>query len=46
MPVAAYVLQDFKSKDDMTVDEMLESAVKAATAILTDGLDNAMNKFN
>lgn len=46
MPVVAYVLQDFKSNDDIEVDIMLDNAVKAATSIVTDGIDLAMNKYN
>lgn len=46
MDPAAYVLQDF-SKDEMKdLSAILDRAADAALAFVTDGLDNAMNKYN
>ncbi len=46
MPVEAYVLQKFKPDEWQAMVVTYERAAQAVKAILTDGLDNAMNQFN
>lgn len=46
MDPAAYVLQDFSSKEMETVSATLDRAVDAALAWVSAGLNNAMNQFN
>lgn len=46
MPVEAYVLQDFKPDEWEAMLIIYQRSVQAIEAILTDGLDNAMNQFN
>jgi PTH1 family peptidyl-tRNA hydrolase len=46
MDAAAYVLQDFPESDRSLLDEVLDSGVEAVLTFVTDGIDEAMNKFN
>jgi PTH1 family peptidyl-tRNA hydrolase len=46
MDAAAYVLQDFLSAEQTTVDIMLEQAVDAILLFVKDGLEAAMNRYN
>jgi PTH1 family peptidyl-tRNA hydrolase len=46
MPAEAYVLQKFKPDEWTAMVATYERAVEAVKAILTDGLDQAMNRFN
>jgi PTH1 family peptidyl-tRNA hydrolase len=46
MPAEAYVLQKFTPAEWEAMVNTYETAVDALKSILTDGLDNAMNKFN
>jgi PTH1 family peptidyl-tRNA hydrolase len=46
MDAAAYVLQEFSSKELQTVSETLDRAADAALTWVTEGLNAAMNKFN
>ena len=46
MPAEAYVLQKFKPAEWEAMIITYERAVEAIEAILRDGLDNAMNRFN
>ncbi|MCA9976396.1 MAG: aminoacyl-tRNA hydrolase [Anaerolineales bacterium] len=46
MPPAAYVLQDFGKEDEPVVVELIDTAVKAVAAFLTDGINLAMSKYN
>jgi peptidyl-tRNA hydrolase len=46
MPVEAYVLQKFKPDEWQEMVATYELAVDAVKAVLTDGIDNAMNQFN
>jgi PTH1 family peptidyl-tRNA hydrolase len=46
MPVEAYVLQKFRAEEWPEMTATYARAVQAVSAILTDGLDNAMNRFN
>jgi PTH1 family peptidyl-tRNA hydrolase len=46
MPAEAYVLQKFKPAEWEEMVNTYQKATEALTAILTNGLDNAMNKFN
>lgn len=46
MPAEAYVLQKFKADEWLDMTATYTRAVEAVVAILTDGLDTAMNKFN
>jgi PTH1 family peptidyl-tRNA hydrolase len=46
MDAAAYVLQEFTSKELLTVSETLDRATEAALTFVTEGLNAAMNKFN
>lgn len=46
MPTEAYVLQKFKPDEWAAMVATYERGVEAVISILTDGLDNAMNKFN
>lgn len=46
MPVHAYVLQDFAKDELPLVDEMLETAVSAIETFVSEGIQQAMNKYN
>lgn len=46
MPVEAYVLQKFKPEEWATMVVTYERGVEAVKAVLTEGLDYAMNHFN
>lgn len=46
MDPAHYVLQDFPSKDLITLSQVLDRASDAVQTWVLDGLDSAMNKFN
>jgi peptidyl-tRNA hydrolase, PTH1 family len=46
MPVEAFVLQKFKKDEWEAMLTTYERGVETIKAILTDGLDNAMNQFN
>lgn len=46
MPVSAHVLQDFKKDDLPLLDEILDTAVRAAETFLSDGIELAMSRFN
>ncbi|MEN4041207.1 MAG: aminoacyl-tRNA hydrolase [Anaerolineaceae bacterium] len=46
MDAAAYVLQDFSPGEQQLLDLVLQRAVEAAQVFLTDGLEQAMNRFN
>jgi peptidyl-tRNA hydrolase, PTH1 family len=46
MDAAAYVLQEFTSKELLIVSETLDKAAEAALTFVTEGLNAAMNKFN
>lgn len=46
MDLADYVLGHFGGEDLAAIKEGIENAVQAAGVILTDGMDNAMNRFN
>ncbi len=46
MPGKAFVLQKFKPAEWEAMVTTCERAVEAIQLILTDGMDNAMNKFN
>lgn len=46
MPVEAYVLQKFKPDEWQAMVEVYERAAIAVKAILTEGIDRAMNQFN
>ncbi len=46
MDAAAYVLQEFSSKELLAVSETLDRAADAALTFVTEGLNAAMNKFN
>jgi PTH1 family peptidyl-tRNA hydrolase len=46
MDAAAYVLQEFTSKELLQVSETLDRAAEAALTWVTDGLNTAMNRFN
>ena len=43
---ARYVLGPFRKAQYPLIDEILETAAKAARTILTDGVDAAMNQYN
>jgi PTH1 family peptidyl-tRNA hydrolase len=43
---ASYVLAQFKKSQYEAVDRMLDTAADAVTAIVTDGAQAAMNRFN
>jgi PTH1 family peptidyl-tRNA hydrolase len=43
---AAYVLRDFAAADMEVLSTVLDRALEAALAFVTEGLDRAMNKFN
>ena len=43
---ARYVLGAFRKAQYPLIDEVLDTAAKAVTAILKDGVDAAMNQFN
>ena len=46
MPPAAYVLQDFGKEDEPIVVELIDTAVRAVTTFLTDGINLAMSRHN
>ncbi len=46
MPVEAHVLQRFKPDEWQAMQTLYEQAAEAVEAILTDGIDRAMNQFN
>ncbi len=46
MPTDAYVLQRFKADEWQQMTATYEQAAEAIKALLTEGLDNAMNRFN
>ena len=46
MDMANYVLSRFNKEDRALVDEALEQAADAAIAIIEDGIDRAMNRYN
>lgn len=41
-----YVLEPFSAKEREIVDEAIDRAAQAVEAILADGLENAMNRWN
>ena len=41
-----WVLSKFTKKEEKTVKETAEAAAKATICIITEGIDNAMNKYN
>jgi PTH1 family peptidyl-tRNA hydrolase len=43
---AHYVLSQFRRSQEPVVDQALQAAAEAVTAILTDGIPAAMNRFN
>lgn len=43
---ADYVLQDFSPEEEQTIEETLERAVTAIEIWLTEGIDEAMSRFN
>ena len=43
---ARYVLSPIKKSQEKTVDQMLDTAAEAVDAILAEGIDVAMNRFN
>jgi PTH1 family peptidyl-tRNA hydrolase len=43
---AGYVLQDFPTADAPWVEQMIDTAANAAEAIVRDGIQDAMNRFN
>jgi peptidyl-tRNA hydrolase, PTH1 family len=43
---ARYVLAEFKKSQYEAVDQLLDAAADAVTAIITDGAQAAMNRFN
>ena len=45
-PAEKYVLKPFRKKDQVLVDEMVQTAADAAESILYIGLDKTMNQFN
>lgn len=46
MPVEAYVLQKFKPDEWAAMLKTYEAGVEAVKAVLTEGIDQAMNRFN
>lgn len=46
MPVEAYVLQKFSDVEWQAITQTYQAAVEAVRALLTGGLDYAMNQFN
>jgi PTH1 family peptidyl-tRNA hydrolase len=46
MPTEAYVLQKFKPDEWEAMLVTYQEGVEAVKAIITEGIDNAMNKFN
>ena len=44
--LADYVLGHFSKEDQKLMDEAFKEAGEAAVAIMTEGIDSAMNKFN
>ena len=46
MDAAAHVLSPFKGDEEITAVEVIDRAVKAVEAWLTDGLEIAMNRYN
>ena len=44
--LADYVLGHFSKEDQKLMDEAFKEAGAAAVAIMTEGIDSAMNKFN
>jgi len=46
VPAEAYVLQDFAAGERPLLDEALTRAREAAEAVIAEGLDAAMNRFN
>ena len=46
MEAPDYVLQDFSAGEMTVISETLNRAVEAALTLVTEGLDEAMNKFN
>lgn len=46
MPVEAYVLQRFSDVEWQAITQTYQTAVEAIRALLTGGLDYAMNQFN
>jgi PTH1 family peptidyl-tRNA hydrolase len=46
MQAADYVLQDFSKEESEMLPEILDRAVDAAFAFVTEGVETAMNQFN
>lgn len=46
MPVHAYVLQDFRKDNAITLDLLLDEAVRAVETFVSDGIDLAMSRHN
>ncbi|HEY76574.1 MAG TPA: aminoacyl-tRNA hydrolase [Thermoflexia bacterium] len=46
MDPADYVLQDFSPEEEPVIEEALERAVAAVETWLTEGIDEAMSRFN
>jgi PTH1 family peptidyl-tRNA hydrolase len=46
MDPAAYVLQDFSADEELLLEEMLERAVLAIETWLSEGIEEAMSRYN
>ena len=46
MDPAAYLLQDFSTREKETLEPRLDSAVDAVVSFVTEGLDKTMNQYN
>jgi PTH1 family peptidyl-tRNA hydrolase len=46
IPVEEYVLQNFKPHEKNLVKDVIILATRAVTAVVTEGIDKAMNKYN
>lgn len=46
VPVEEYVLQNFKSSEKNLIEDAIIFASRAVTAVVTEGIDKAMSKYN
>jgi len=46
IPVEEYVLQNFKLQEKKLIKDVIMCASLAVTAVVTEGIDKAMNKYN
>ncbi|MBS1234691.1 MAG: pth, partial [Nitrospirae bacterium] len=46
VPTEKYVLSKFRKEDIQAIREAIEKAVESVYAIINDGVERAMNRFN